>query len=148
MAPPTIPIEQRFHTKYRIDPESGCWIWTASLRANGYAQFRYSRAKNGYGHRFAYEHFVGPITEGSELDHLCNNKACVNPAHLQAVSHVVNIERRGPPRSANAAKTHCKRGHPLSGANLYVFPNGSRSCRICRRDYAREYYHRVRKQSP
>lgn len=144
MAPNTIPIEERFKEKYRVDQESGCWIWTASLMPNGYAQFRYSRAKNGYGHRFSYEHHIGPIPEGRQIDHLCKNKACVNPDHLDVVTPKTNIERIGPRRSANAEKTHCPRGHPLSGDNLYVFPNRrARTCRTCRREYAREYYVRA-----
>lgn len=107
---------------------------------NGYAQFRYSRHKNGYGHRFAYEHHKGQIPAGRQIDHLCENKACVNPDHLEVVTPQVNIARIGPRRSANAEKTHCKRGHPLSGENLYVIPSGGRTCRTCRREHSHAYY--------
>lgn len=77
-------------------------------------------------HRFAYELANGPIPDGLEIDHLCRNRKCVNPAHLQAVSHRENMLR--------AAKTHCLNGHPLTGPNVYLRPDGrGRECRECRR---------------
>lgn len=136
MAPPTIPIEQRFASKYEVDPETGCWLWTASIRPNGYAQFRYSKGKNGYGHRFAYEHFVGPIDDGLTIDHLCRNRACVNPDHLEPVTQQKNVLRGMGKGAANAVKTHCPEGHPYEGDNLYVNPKTKRrTCRACQRLY-------------
>jgi HNH endonuclease len=73
----------------------------------------------------------GPIPEGCELDHLCREKVCVFPEHLEPVSGRENSRRSRSPAALNARKTHCLRGHLLSGSNLYVFPGGKRQCRIC-----------------
>ena len=158
MAPPTIPVEQRFAQKYEVDPKTGCWLWTAARMHNGYAQFRWSAAKNGYGHRFAYEHFVGPVPEKHQLHHICEVRHCVNPEHLVAVlpkKHQLELSPASPAYQ-NARKTHCKRGHPLSGENLHVY-NGHRRCQTCYRawkethrdllrEYGRAYYSKHRKR--
>jgi hypothetical protein len=92
-------------------------------------------------HRFAYELLVGPIPEGLELDHLCRNHACVNPAHLEPVIHVENI-RRGDTDAqgrCNRDKTHCPAGHPLDEANTYHNPHGWRACRTCNRESTARY---------
>src|SRR5262245_19675945 len=152
MAPPTIPAIARFGEKYRVE-KSGCWIWTAGFMPNGYPQFRHVKGKNGYGHRFAYEHFVGPLEKGQHLHHACKNKACVNPAHLQLTTPPEH------PGIHNADKTHCKRGHPLSADNLYPNKQGRRVCRTCReqwydesrdalRTYHREYMRKRRAEDP
>lgn len=82
-------------------------------------------------HKWAYESIVGPVPEGMELDHLCRNRACVNPAHLEAVSRRVNQLRGLSISAKNARKTHCVHGHPLTGENVYEW-RGSRYCRACR----------------
>jgi hypothetical protein len=79
----------------------------------------------GQAHRFAYELLVGPIPAGLTLDHLCLNKACVRPDHLEPVSLTVNIRR------ANARRTHCKRGHAFTPENTYLDKIGARQCRKC-----------------
>jgi hypothetical protein len=77
--------------------EDGCWIWTAFLHSDGYGRFHTKDAnRKTIGrlvHRITYEELVGPIPEGLELDHLCRNRACCNPEHLEAVTHRVNVQR-------------------------------------------------------
>lgn len=133
-----IPIEQRFWPKvnkngsapeHRPDLEA-CWEWMAFRQPDGYGQLGRGGKRGGFvlAHRFAYELLVGPIPEGLQIDHLCRNRSCVNPAHLEPVTLVENL-RRG----ERAQQTHCKRGHPFDDANTYRSPNGHRHCRACRR---------------
>jgi hypothetical protein len=112
----------------QVDQSDGCWLWTGYVKPNGYASF-YPGGGRGvakvYAHRFSYEMHKGAIPESMEIDHTCNVRSCVNPDHLEAVTHRVNLDR------AVDRRTHCKSAHPLSGANLYVW-RGNRSCRTCR----------------
>jgi hypothetical protein len=119
--------------------ESGCWLWTGGISKDGYGKFpvlvtpgkpfRWVRA-----HRWSYEHFIGPIPPKLTLDHLCRVRNCVNPEHLEPVTNAENT-RRGESGIRQREKTHCRRGHPLSGDNLYLNPHplGGRECRICRK---------------
>ena len=92
-------------------------------------------------HRVAYEAAVGPIPEGLQLDHLCRNTLCTNPAHLEPVTCRENLLRGNTLQAANAAKTHCPYGHPYAGENLRVrrLKSGGlgRSCRECARVFGR-----------
>lgn len=129
--------EARFWSKVDRDgplhPMLGsCWAWKGSLfSGNGYAQFSVNRVPKG-GHRVAYELLRGPIPVGLQLDHLCRNRSCVNPDHLEAVTGRTNTLRGETITAANLAKTHCPRGHPYEGANLGTTPFGGRYCRACR----------------
>jgi len=115
----------------KVDQSDGCWTWTAPLTAAGYGRFWVS-GQMVRAHRFAYELLVGPTPEGLVIDHLCRNHACVNPDHLEPVRDAVNILRGVSFAAVNALKVDCPRGHPLSGPNLYVDPNGWRKCRECK----------------
>lgn len=135
--------EERFIEKIEVDAATGCWNWTASLFARtGYAQFRYSPQKNGRGHCWAYEHYVGPVPPGLQLDHLCRNKRCVNPGHLEAVTAQENVLRSDNACGLNARKTHCKHGHEFTPENTHVNKAGSRMCRECMRQQGRDWYER------
>lgn len=130
MGPKTRSPISRFITKFDIDPVSGCWVWNAGRFPKGYAAFHLGNGKLGYGHRFSYEWFVGPIPEGTELDHLCRNRPCVNFAHLEPVTHVVNVQR-GELGKAKREMTACKYGHEFTEANTWRRANGQRQCRAC-----------------
>lgn len=114
-----------------IIDENGCWVWTRSSR-NGYAQiYMSSLAKTTKGHRLTYMLVKGDIPEGKVLDHLCRNKICVNPEHLEPVTTRENILRGEGKTAIRARQTHCIHGHPLSGYNLYITSRGYRLCMSC-----------------
>lgn len=121
------PIGVRFW-RY-VNKSAGCWLWTAAKTPKGYGRFVVSQrpTRIAMAHRFAYELEVGPIPAGMTIDHLCKNQSCVNPAHFEVVTRSENAKR------GNPLLTHCKRGHELSGDNLYFPPDGApRQCRTCR----------------
>lgn len=116
---------------YSVRDENGCLIWQRSANSRGYGLIAIGQGRIGLAHRVAYEVAVGPIPDGHQVDHVwdlgCRSKLCIEPAHLEAVTAKVNMER-----TAQARKTHCLRGHPLSGRNLRVNGRGHRSCFECR----------------
>jgi hypothetical protein len=119
---------ERFKAKYVV-AETGCWQWLGYLNEDGYAIFRLG-AGTVKAHRYSYEQHVGPIPDGTESDHTCRNRGCVNWEHLEPVTHLENMTRAV---YANAIKTACKRGHPFDETNTGR-ANGKRFCKTCRRD--------------
>lgn len=131
--------EERFFSRI-AESEGGCWQWIAGLSDTGYGSFTARESSASNAHRWAFEFFFGEIPKGLVLDHLCRNRACVNPWHLDVVTHRVNIARGeaadGTRRRA-AALTHCPHGHEKSEANTYRSYNPKYNrwecvCRPCR----------------
>lgn len=133
-------IESRFWTKVApLETISGCWNWMGAKDQKGYGQIRDESGRTVRAYRWAYEHLVDAIPDGLQIDHLCRNRGCVNPAHLEPVTARVNILRGNGLTAQEARRTHCPRGHPYSGDNLHMRPNGSRRCRACHRLEQRRY---------
>lgn len=119
-----------------------CVVWPGTVNGDGYG-----RMGRGLAHRMFYERERGPVPEGLELDHLCRNRLCVNPYHLEPVTHHVNVLRA----IAATGRTHCRNGHPIDDyhARVQRRPNGSvtLSCRDCQRDSKRRHRARIRERS-
>lgn len=145
--------------KVEIQP-NGCWLWTGTKNSKGYGRFLVNGRRTGPGewsytrigaHRWAYEHFRGPIPEGMVLDHLCHDRrcdaggpcihrACVNPDHLDVVTPALNVHRGRSGLAPRQPKTHCKHGHEMTPENVYIRPSdGRRRCRICQREHRRAF---------
>jgi hypothetical protein len=129
--------------KIVVDPGTACWVWCASTRGGGYGSVRHD-GRTRPAHRVAYELLVADVPEHLHLDHLCRNRACSNPAHLEVVTEKVNILRGVGPTAQNAAKTHCIHGHEFAGGNLGVYASGKRYCKACKVETDRRYWARRR----
>lgn len=104
-----------------------CWIWTGSYSSPGYGQ-AWDGSRTRPAHSLIYELLVGPIPDGMELDHLCRVRACVNPDHIEPVTHAENMRR------STEARTHCIHGHEFTPENTaHKKATGARECLICRR---------------
>lgn len=132
-----------FWARVRQGPTSDCWPWVGTFNRSGYGRVhRWGRQEQT--HRVAYELAVGPIEPGMEIDHLCRNRACCNPAHMEVVTHRENTMRGQTIVAAAAARTHCPRGHPYDEVNTYFHPSCGRMCRTCQREHKRAYKRRKR----
>src|ERR1035437_9785011 len=122
---------RRFWSK--VEVADSCWLWTDPLDRDGYARFYWNGRTMG-AHRVAYEQFIGPISDGLVIDHLCRVRHCVNPEHMEVVTNRENL-RRGESFSAKKKRqTECIHGHPFTSENTYIRPdNGCRQCRECNR---------------
>lgn len=109
-----------------------CWNWTGYLDKDGYGRFLSSFAQKTSAHRLVYKIVVGEISSGLTLDHLCRNRRCVNPSHLEPVSFEENLRR------AVASRSHCANGHPWNADNTYFYAT-RRACRRCAADRQLKY---------
>lgn len=135
-------IISRFMTRVIIGPIFGCWEWRGH-HDSGYGVLRLGAGHIG-AHRLSYELYIGPIPPDLHIDHLCRNRGCCNPWHLEPVTPGENILRGETPAARNKAKTHCLRGHLLEGGNLYINKNNGRCCRACAKMWDKIY--KVRKK--
>lgn len=110
--------------------EGGCWEWMGKLTRNGYGKCQFHN-KEFYVHRLSYTWVFGEIPSDKVLDHLCRNRKCVNPSHLEVVTSRENVLRGESVFAKRKRQTHCIHGHPLSGSNLIIYKNGTRHCRAC-----------------
>ena len=137
----------RFMRGIKVD-SNDCWIWQGSVtKDGGYGSFKTSSINGSKGkmysaHRYSYEYFVGEIPKNLDIDHLCRVRNCVNPDHLEPVTRSENVKRA---HKIKGSKTHCPRGHPYSGDNLYIAPNGSLNCRRCGKEAGRRYQERKKR---
>lgn len=117
--------------------EDGCWEWQ-SPRADGYGKVWVSPAHpHAYVHQVSYLLAGGVIPDGMEIDHVCRNRRCVRPAHLECVTHRENVLRSDGAAARHARTMFCPRGHLYTGANLRIRPDGRRACRECERERER-----------
>lgn len=128
--------EQRFWAK--VEKTTDCWSWLGTITRGGYGMFWLSPMRRMVSaHRYAYELVKEPIPVGLAIDHLCRNRRCVNPDHLEVVTSRENVLRGASVPADNHRKTCCVRGHALAGENLLIDKLGRRICVTCRRTWER-----------
>jgi hypothetical protein len=147
---PKVPFHVRLWPKVaQTGSVTECWEWLGAKNVSGYGCMarRTDTGKSTLAHRIVYEATIGEVPDGMDLDHLCCNPGCVNPWHLEVVTHAENMRRSehvGRARGAQQrAKTHCPWGHEYSGYNLVVNSKGSRCCRTCMAAQTRERRRRM-----
>jgi len=116
--------------KISPEPNTGCWLWAGNMWTGDYGRIGF-KGRNRLAHRVVYELIRGPIPEGLELDHLCRVHSCVNPDHLEPVTHHENMKRSP---LTHRKKAYCPRNHPYEGDNVVVYRSGFRHCRACQRE--------------
>ena len=132
-------MHPRFARRVVLNPENGCLEWTLSKDTQGYGRIKYM-GKRRIAHRISYEVHIGEIPEGMTVDHICFNIACVNPDHLQLLTHSENAKKQ-----RSALSETCARGHVFDAENTYIRPgygNGKRHCRKCNAAASRRYKQR------
>lgn len=133
-----------WHQVHRSDKPGDCWLWMSRWAPGGYGMFGRDDRTRVRAHRYAYEQFRGPIPDGLVIDHLCRMTLCVNPDHLEVVTHQTNILRGVGMGARWAVRDRCEQGHPFTEENTIVRSDGGRRCRTCFRAFERERSRRRR----
>lgn len=136
-----IPLPVRFWAK--VEKTDACWHWTGTKTRNGYG-ILWHEGSRWLAHRLAYTSLVGKIPDGQTIDHLCRTRDCVNPLHLEPVTHRENVLRGEGIAARRSRQTHCSNGHEFTDDNTYRYPNGRRACRQCRQQERRRHYEATR----
>lgn len=121
----------------RVDASGDCWEWTGGLDTKGYGHVALPSGTTTGAHRAVYELLVGPVADGLQLDHLCRNRTCVNPDHLEPVTPAENVRRA-------LSRPHCRRGHLMTGRNVMETAGGNRRCRTCFNRWHRDFHRELR----
>ena len=121
-------VEARFYSKVALPASAdGCWRWTGAMSNNGYGNF-WDGVRLDKAHRVSYLLLVGPIPVGMDIDHLCRNRGCVRPDHLEVVTRQTNLLRG----MRKSGYTSCKKGHPYNAVNTRWYAGKGYLTRICR----------------
>lgn len=124
-----------------VDKSTDCWIWKGALSGKGYGLFGFNKIRKS-AHIISFELLNGLVPSDRELDHTCKNPPCINPSHLEPVTHQINMLRGNTFARVNKSKTHCPKGHEYNSENTRMAPNGSRLCRECDRISSKMFYHK------
>lgn len=150
--PPRLTFDERFWSKVaRSENADECWLWQAACDLHGYGKFFVHPSRQPgpllrFAHRVAYELLIGPIPANTELDHLCRQPACVNPHHLEPVSHAENVRRGTAPAATalrHSKRIMCRHGHLYTPENTRYDKNGGRVCKRCNRARASQHRERI-----
>lgn len=123
------------HFWSKVNKTDNCWVWTGYTNRNGYGEYASPHLTTRLVHRISYALINGGVPD-MPLDHLCRNKACCNPGHLEPVDNLTNVRRSSIGRH-HGDKTHCPQGHEYTEENTEVW-NGTRACRTCKRQRKRD----------